>query len=166
MVVAAAQTGRYCAAWNVAGKALDLVPPPAARARLRDMHRRLEDAINKQLQERPHMDAQKLAQFERVVNAGLAALRRGNMEEAEGPLTTATELDPSCADSHTLLGQVYMQTERLEQAKEQFAAALRSDPKHETAQQALAVVGQMLRDGGASEPQTEPPQSGGRIIMP
>jgi len=112
------------------------------------------------------MDAQKLAQFERAVNAGLAAARLADIEEAERNFVAATEIDPSCADSHAMLGQLYMQTERLEQAKEQFAAALRSDPKHEAAQQALAAVGQMLRDGGAPAPQAEPPQSGGRIIMP
>ena len=162
MVVAASETGRYCAAWNVAGKALELSPAPAARTRLRDMHTRLGKAIQQQLAGREHLDMGKLAQFERATFAGLGAMRQGNMPLAETRMEEAVGIDPQCADTRSLLGQVYMQTNRAEEAKQAFAAALRLNPKHEMARMGLEAAGAAAGDGGP-QPKEE---GGGRIITP
>jgi len=161
LIHATASTGRVCAAWNVAGKALALDPPPAAKSRLRQMQRQLMDGIQEQLTQRPHLDIEKLAQFERATYGGLSAVRQGDFDRAEASLTDAVQIDPNCADTQALLGQVYMQQQRWDDARQALGAALQIDPTHESAQQSLEAVGQMEAEAGPKGP-----QSGGLIIQP
>ena len=143
MVQASASTGRTCAAWNVASKALALDPPARERSGLRDLQTRLAEAIQEQLAGRPHLDANKLAQFERATFAGLAAMRQGRLEEAEARMREAIDLDSKCADTQTMLGQIYAQQQRMGDARQALGAALRLDPNHEMAQRALETIGSM-----------------------
>jgi len=161
LIHAAANTGRVCAAWNVATKALALDPPPTAKTRLRQMERQLMEGIQKQLAQRPHFDMEKLAQFERTTHAGLGAIRQGDFDKAETFLTEAVQIDPNCADTQALLGQVYTQQQRWDDARKALGAALQIDPAHESAQRALEAVGQMEAEAGP-----KPPPSGGLIIQP
>lgn len=158
MVQASASTGRTCAAWNVAKKALALDPPARERSALRDLQKRLAEAIQEQLGGRPHLDANKLAQFERATFAGLAAMRHGRLEEAEAQMRVAIDLDSKCADTQTMLGQIYAQQQRMGDARQAFGAALRLDPNHEMAQRALETIGSMT-EGPAD-------QDSGLIVRP
>ena len=153
MVQSSASTGRTCAAWNVANKAFALDPPAKERSALRDLQTRLAQAIQEQLAGRPHLDANKLAQFERATFAGMAAMRHGRPEEAEARIKEAIDLDPRCADTQTMLGQIYAQQQRMGDARQAFGTALRLNPKHEMAQRALEMIGSMAggqedRDSG------------------
>lgn len=150
LVQAAAHTGRVCAAWNVAGKALALDPGPGDRSWLRDIQGKLMKTIQGQLAGRPHLDMKKLAQFERATYAGLSAARQGQIDQAEAQFREAVEIDPQCADTQAMLGQVYLQQQRVDEAKQAFAAALQIDPKHDAAKRGLAEVGRAAK--GSAEP--------------
>lgn len=145
LVQTTANTGRVCAAWNVASKALALSPGPRDRSQLRDIQGKLMKAIEGQLAGRPHLDMNGLAQFERTTYAGISAGQHGQLDEAETRFKEAVEIDPQCADTQSMLGQVYAQQQRIEEAKLAFAAALRLDPQHDAAKRGLAAVGNLAR---------------------
>jgi len=151
MVRASACTGRSCAAWNVATKALALDPPARERSELRELQSRLAETIQEQLAGRSHLDASRLAQFERATYAGLAAMRQGRLEEAEARIREAIDIDPKCADTRSMLGQIYAQQQRMGDARQAFGAALRLDPKHETAQRGLEMIGSMTEAPGSED---------------
>ncbi len=159
LAVAAALSGRICAAWNVAEKALNIATHPHSRASLRAIRDRLSAEINAMLKQFPHLDAQRLFQFERAMFAVGEALDRGETERGEALLREALQINPQAAEAHALLGLICAQTEREDEAKQELMAALRIDPQHQLANQLMA----MLQGSSARAPQ---PPSSGRIILP
>ena len=56
---------------------------------------------------------------------GKAYMKKGQPATAEGMLTRAIQYDPNNRTAHYLLGQLYQQMGRLEEAKREFAIAER-----------------------------------------
>ena len=54
---------------------------------------------------------------------GKAYMKKGQPATAEGMLTRAIQYDPNNRSAHYLLGQLFQQTGRAEEAKREFAIA-------------------------------------------
>ena len=69
-----------------------------------------------------------------------ALARLGRMDQASRELTRLVEQDPDNAVARTNLGLVLIQQGKVEQARVQLEAAVRSDPGLEPARQALDSI--------------------------
>jgi len=82
-----------------------------------------------------------------LVNSASVANRAGDNDRAERLLLEAVELDPENALARVSLGIVYLQENRLEQARAQFAAALELDPDGPYAEQVRGQLRALERRG-------------------
>jgi Tfp pilus assembly protein PilF len=85
---------------------------------------------------------------------GLAEWSQGNTRQAEQAFLKAEALDPASSRSHFLLGLLYENTGRAQEALAQYQAGLRTDPSNPTA---LAAVRRL--SGKASFQSPKPPKS-------
>ena len=151
MVMASARTGRLCGAWNVLQKALALNPPAARKTELRETETELNEVIQKWLAEHPHLDFSQFAEFERTTHAATKAITERRLDEAEGLLKEAMDIDPRCADVHCLLGETMAYGHRFDDAKKSFDMALLLEPDHEGAKRCLAALDQYAKREGDDE---------------
>ena len=84
---------------------------------------------------------------------GLAALKAGNLNDAEKHLEAAFKLAPTNADVAFLLGYLYLQKNDKAQARAYFEKATSFNPNHT---RALTSLGQLLMDDGDYKGATEP----------
>jgi tetratricopeptide (TPR) repeat protein len=98
------------------------------------------DVTERSLRELGLLEADPVAQAGRYLEVGVALLRAREWDHAEQVFTTATRLDPGCADAWAKLGVAYHQQEKLEQAERCYRKAIELAPDHLHAHRNLAFL--------------------------
>jgi len=89
----------------------------------------------------PNLETPLLApKAKKEMDAGLEALRRKDLDEAQKHLEKANQMAPSHPEVLYLLGTLYAQLNDLPRAEELLSKATQMDPQHAPAQTALGIV--------------------------
>jgi len=78
-------------------------------------------------------------------------------EQAFRQLLRAVDFDESLIESRILLGSTYVQLKHLEQAKNEFKAALKIDPENQYAKEALEALEAAIREAKSKREETHNP---------
>ncbi len=100
------------------------------------------------------VDAAKAAAAYAALRSGLAALAQGKQQQARQYLEQATRLLPWWPEPHNLLAFVYQQQGDRTRARQEYEAALRSDPGNIHARAALAALTPETVPGAQNAPET------------
>lgn len=92
------------------------------------------------LSSQQHAPARRRQQAIAEVNAGMAALGRGELDEAEASLRQATETDPDLVAAHLNLGVCLKKRDKLPEAAQAYRRALELNPNLATGHSNLAAT--------------------------
>ena len=99
------------------------------------------------------LDARTKEVDRRGIALGLSQYGKKMLPEAEASFRKSIELVPGKSRQHFALGQIYEDEGRLGDARKEYIAEIRIDPKSQDAQERLREIdARMMRGGGAEKP--------------